>query len=221
MGPQVPLARQAGSVVRGTRSRPGAAQVSNPSPGPRPGAPPKTFARGGISFGSVVLHPASFSTRSQKPSASVSASDTPPMHIPLRQESSCVQVLSSSQTNPSRAAASKVQPPPEAQVSSVHGLPSSQVCGAGVPSQMPPVQVSPSVHESASSQDDPSVFAGCWHAPRPSHSSSVHGFESAVHAVPSGSRHESSASLHASAHSEPVAHGSPEWTLQPPASHVS
>src|SRR6185503_19254270 len=65
MGPQVPLARQAGSVVRGTRSRPGAAQVSNPSPGPRPGAPPKTFARGGISFGSVVLHPASFSTRSE------------------------------------------------------------------------------------------------------------------------------------------------------------
>jgi hypothetical protein len=126
-GPQTPAAVQAGSVVRGTRSRPGAAHVVSPSPGPIPGAPAKMFERGGISMKSPMLQPASFSTRSQNPSASVSASTRRPWHMPFEHWSVWVQVLPSSQAKPLRPTGSKMHPPIGSQVSRVQTLPSSHV----------------------------------------------------------------------------------------------
>ena len=46
-------------------------------------------------------------------------------------------------------------------------------------------------------------------APAPSHWSSVHGLESAVHVVPAERKHVSTPSLHWFAHSPPEVHGSP------------
>src|SRR5437899_11905671 len=134
-----------------------------------PGAPAKTFGRGGISKGSLGLHPASFSTRSQKPSPSVSASTRVRRHTPFVHTSCMVQGLVSSHTKPSRALASWVQPPCGSHPSRVQGLPSSHVCGSRVPLQVPPVQVSPVVHEFPSSQLAPSIFVGCVHVPAPLH----------------------------------------------------
>src|SRR5215470_17677241 len=82
-----------------------------------------------------------------------------PRQTPSWQTSCIVHGLVSSQTKPSRAAASCVQPPVGLQPSSVHGLPSSQFCGRTEPTQTPFVHVSPDVHVFPSSHDWPSSGA--------------------------------------------------------------
>jgi hypothetical protein len=78
-----------------------------------------------------------------------------------------------------------------------------------------------SVHVLPSLQDDPSGRPGCVQAPAPSHSSSVQVFASAVHGVPGASKQESASSSQASAHSDPLMHGSPAWTSHAPPLQVS
>ncbi len=83
---------------------------------------------------------------------------TADMHVPPLQVSPLVQASLSSQGAVLYAA---THPLPGAQVSSVHGLPSSHAMD--LPAQTPPLHASPLVHASASSQ--PPVAAGCWQTP--------------------------------------------------------
>ena len=76
-----------------------------------------------------------------------------------------------------------------------------------------PLQNNPSLHGS--------LFAGCAHAPRPSQTSSVQEFESAVHGVPAATAQLSLASVHEPPHSPPPAHGSPACAAHVPPLHVS
>src|SRR4029078_5807257 len=64
------------------------------------------------------------------------------------------------------------------------------------------------------------VFAGCTHAPLPSHSSSVQTLPSSVQEVPAASKKFSPLSLQRSAHSPPPRHGLPACP-QALAAHVS
>src|SRR5262249_26866972 len=101
---------------------------------------------------------------------------------------------------------------------SAHSDPPAQglpVCWA----HAPPLHVSVPLQKRLSLHG--SVLGGCAHAPLPLHASSVQPLPSSVHGVPPGSKQLPADSLHASAHSGPLAHGSPAcWPHAPPL-HVS